>query len=149
MEGDWQGPAGKAGGLCDQRVVALSTSVRACSPGGKQSYSWRDALRAKRRERRVIDRTWPYDHDSFSAGDAQGPLDSRAQLMRVRVLMAEMRHDRVEVLLLHDLMGHELPEIALMLGISVPAAQSRLFRGRRELRERLENSGLVTERGRK
>lgn len=56
-----------------------------------------------------------------------------------------MRHDRVEVLLLHDVMGHDLAEIALMIGISMPAAQSRLFRGRRELRQRLSETGLRVE----
>jgi len=108
-----------------------------------------NALRSRRRERTVIDRTWELDHDlEPSAGrDPQRALDSRAQLAQVRTLLGEMKRDQVEVLLLHDVMGHDLAEIALMLRVSMPAAQSRLFRGRRELRRRLEECGLRPERG--
>lgn len=105
-----------------------------------------NALRAKRRERAVIDRSRPVDHDAVPTGrDPQRAIDSRAQLERVRELLAEMKHDQVEVLLLHDVMGHDLAEIGLMLRISMPAAQSRLFRGRRELRRRLEALGISLE----
>jgi RNA polymerase sigma-70 factor (ECF subfamily) len=102
-----------------------------------------NALRARRRERTVIDRSWELEDDigTDAAGcDPQRRLDSRAELVRVRRLLAEMKPDRVEVLLLHDVFGHDLAEIALMIGTSVPAAQSRLFRGRRDLRARLERA---------
>jgi len=48
-----------------------------------------------------------------------------------------MNPERAQVLLLHEVNGLELAEIAAALGISVMAAQSRLSRGRRELRARL------------
>jgi DNA-directed RNA polymerase specialized sigma24 family protein len=44
-------------------------------------------------------------------------------------------------LLLHDVVGHELTEIAALTGASVAAVQSRLVRGRHELMERLGNAG--------
>jgi RNA polymerase sigma-70 factor (ECF subfamily) len=108
-----------------------------------------NALRSRRRERTVIDRTQALDDDlgPGNGRDPQRALDSRAQLAHVRQVLGEMKRERVETLLLHDVMGHDLVEIALMLGISMPAAQSRLFRGRSELRQRLEAAGIRSERG--
>jgi DNA-directed RNA polymerase specialized sigma24 family protein len=40
-------------------------------------------------------------------------------------------------MLLHDMLGKELSEIAVLMDISVAAAQSRLVRGRKELEQRL------------
>jgi RNA polymerase sigma-70 factor (ECF subfamily) len=102
-----------------------------------------NALRARRRERKVIDRTLELGTDSpaESGYDPRGAIDSRAELMHVRRLLAEMKPAQVEVLFLHDVLGHGLTEIALMVGASVPATQSRLFRGRRVLREHLEREG--------
>jgi DNA-directed RNA polymerase specialized sigma24 family protein len=48
-----------------------------------------------------------------------------------------MKPERAETVFLHDVLGHDLAEIALLTRVSVAAAQSRLVRGRRELRHRL------------
>jgi RNA polymerase sigma-70 factor (ECF subfamily) len=40
--------------------------------------------------------------------------------------------------LLHDVLGHDLREIAEITACSVAAAQSRLVRGRAELEQRIE-----------
>jgi DNA-directed RNA polymerase specialized sigma24 family protein len=56
----------------------------------------------------------------------------------VRAELALMNPGRAQVLVLHEVNGLELSEIATVLGISVMAAQSRLSRGRRELMSRLE-----------
>jgi DNA-directed RNA polymerase specialized sigma24 family protein len=48
-----------------------------------------------------------------------------------------MSPKKAMVLVLHDVLGHELAEVSVMLGISVSAAQSRLVRGRRDLLGRL------------
>jgi RNA polymerase sigma-70 factor (ECF subfamily) len=103
-----------------------------------------NSLRARRRERAVIDWTRDPEIDVLQHGsrDPTHVLDSRSQLERVRRLLFEMNPAQVEALLLHDVLGHDLGEIALMLRISVPAAQSRLFRGRKELRRRIEDAGL-------
>lgn len=103
-----------------------------------------NALRARRRERAVIDRSRDPDLPGVSglAGDPTRMLDSRSQLQRVRLLLSEMNPKQVEVLLLHDVLEHNLGEIAVMVGASVPAVQSRLFRGRKELRRRLQKAGL-------
>jgi RNA polymerase sigma-70 factor (ECF subfamily) len=50
-----------------------------------------------------------------------------------------MKPEHAETLVLHDALGHELSEIAVLMGVSVAAAQSRLIRGRKELLRRAKN----------
>jgi RNA polymerase sigma-70 factor (ECF subfamily) len=104
-----------------------------------------NALRSRRRERAVFDKTQEIELDMSPPGfarDPHGALHSRLELQLVRGLLGEMNPVVVEVLLLHDVFGHDVAEIAMMMGTSMPAAQSRLFRGRRDLRKRLERAGL-------
>jgi RNA polymerase sigma-70 factor (ECF subfamily) len=104
-----------------------------------------NALRSRRRERAVFDKTLDLEVDVPAMGfvrDPHGALHSRHELEVVRALLSEMNPVVVEVLLLHDVFGHDVAEIAMMMGTSMPAAQSRLFRGRRDLRKRLERAGL-------
>jgi RNA polymerase sigma-70 factor (ECF subfamily) len=49
-----------------------------------------------------------------------------------------MNPSQAETVFLHDAIGHELAEIAVITGVSVAAAQSRLVRGRKELFRRLD-----------
>jgi RNA polymerase sigma-70 factor, ECF subfamily len=96
-----------------------------------------NALRARRRQRafhaeRAGDLAEP-EHRT----DLENQLVAREALKRVRDELANMNSERAEALVLHDINGLELTEIARVLGITVVAAQSRLSRGRRELMERL------------
>jgi RNA polymerase sigma-70 factor (ECF subfamily) len=111
-----------------------------------------NALRSRRRERAVFDKTQEIEIEASIAPlgrDPHGALHSRIELERVRGLLSEMNPVVVEVLLLHDVFGHDVAEIAMMMGTSMPAAQSRLFRGRRDLRKRLERAGLREKEARK
>lgn len=104
-----------------------------------------NALRSRRRERAVFDKSQELELESSgvaSGRDPHGAIHSRIELQLVRGLLSEMNPVVVEVLLLHDVFGHDVAEIAMMMGTSMPAAQSRLFRGRRDLRKRLERAGL-------
>jgi RNA polymerase sigma-70 factor, ECF subfamily len=102
-----------------------------------------NAVRSRRRERAVIDRgqelgaQGTFEHAAPAALESQ--IGARDELSWVRRHLAEMDPDRVTALLLNA-MGHELTEIAGLTGTSVAAAQSRLSRGRRDLRERLEEA---------
>lgn len=96
-----------------------------------------NALRSRQRERKVIQHSdAPPESGPLSA--RQGSAEATVELDRVRRELSRMKPSRAEVLVLHDVHGYHLSEIASMLDVSVSAAQSRLVRGRRELHERLE-----------
>jgi RNA polymerase sigma-70 factor (ECF subfamily) len=98
-----------------------------------------NALRARRRAGRVFDAGGqPEAADRPAGGDPEREACVRQEIRVVQGHLAEMKSERAVVLLLHDVVGHELAEIAAMLQISLAAAQSRLFRGRRELLARLD-----------
>jgi DNA-directed RNA polymerase specialized sigma24 family protein len=44
---------------------------------------------------------------------------------------------------LHDVLGHQLAEVALIMRVSVAAATSRLVRGRRELYRRIDSDTKI------
>jgi RNA polymerase sigma-70 factor (ECF subfamily) len=93
-------------------------------------------LRRRNLERRLF--------SELLADDAHaGPIHiertslTRQLLARIATHLDLMSKDRVWAFLLHDVLGHDLLEIAEMTGTSVAAAQSRLSRGRRELHLRV------------
>lgn len=97
-----------------------------------------NALRARRRFRRLFD---PSDvgggAETRASGDTERDAGAREQIRRAQAHLAAMRPERAMVLILHDVFGQEISEIAANLGISESAAQSRLVRGRRQLLRRL------------
>lgn len=103
-----------------------------------------NALRSRRRERGVVDRDHPSPNGEAPLGTT-GPyledqIRARDELAAVRRLLSRMDADRVTAMLLHA-SGYELTEIAALTKTSVAAAQSRLSRGRRELRSLLGRAG--------
>lgn len=133
----------------EQIVVAL---VRGRFHGECALSSWAGAvtcnfglnvLRSRMRERRVVDRSRDAELEREQAdapGDVEQQIDARRALHRVRDVIAGMRHERATAVLLYDVFGYELTEIAAMTGVTKAAAQSRLVRGRKELHERLEEA---------
>jgi len=116
--------------------------ARACSlrtwASTVASHVGLNALRSRRRERRVLDRAVEVQEELSSAPvDLERELGARSELEQLRLQLAGMSVARAHTVFLHDVLGHELAEIALMSGVSVAAAQSRLVRGRRELHRRL------------
>ena len=99
-------------------------------------------IRRRRRERLVIDRRQMFD-DAVGQRAANTDLDHEADLKtkleRLRCCLAELPESRALPVVLHDLLGHDLREVAALLSVSESAAQSRLVRGRRQLRQRIES----------
>jgi RNA polymerase sigma-70 factor (ECF subfamily) len=129
----------------EQIVVTLSrrSYARACNlktwASSIASHVGFNALRSRRRERRVLDRDVTLEGTVVPARtDAESTATARVELERVRRQMVAMKPDQAQTVFLHDVLGHELAEIALMMQVSVAAAQSRLVRGRRELYRRLD-----------
>jgi RNA polymerase sigma-70 factor (ECF subfamily) len=109
-----------------------------------------NAIRARTRERRVVDRGRDSASDATDVAeyrDLEREIGAREDLARVRIYLSEMESGRATTLFLHDVLGHELSEIAVLTGVSVAAAQSRLVRGRRELQDRLLKGSPERRRG--
>jgi len=94
-----------------------------------------DQLRARSRQRRVFA---PGAEEGAYANTCRAPdlghlLDARDELRRFDLGLRRLGSGQSRVLYLHDVLGYGLAEIALAIGITVAAAQSRLIRGRRAM----------------
>jgi RNA polymerase sigma-70 factor (ECF subfamily) len=123
--------------LAERRFVgACSLSTWASAIAGHVGI---DALRAAMRDRRLFHRP-----DSSTADIIELPeperferrIEARSEVERIQRILARMKPEHARTLVLHDVLGHELSEIAVLMGVSVAAAQSRLVRGRKELLRR-------------
>lgn len=96
-------------------------------------------LRRRRVEHRVFaDAVEPSYDDPPSSHDESRAAEARSSLRRVRAHLAEIDPVKSWTIVLHDVCGYDLKEIAEITGASVAAAQSRLVRGRAELQARIE-----------
>src|SRR5690606_11349121 len=96
-----------------------------------------NALRSRRRERKVLDHSVEFPVDSPSEVDVERRNEARAALRTVMGHLADMNPRRAQAVFLHDIQGYDLSEVAAMTEVSITAAQSRLVRGRKELLKRL------------
>ena len=96
----------------------------------------RDALRQRARERNVLDRSAILGTVELIVTSEETPelaADTRQRMGNLRAALAATKRKRADAVLLHDVLGHDLAEIARMTGISRAAAQSRLVRGRKDI----------------
>jgi RNA polymerase sigma-70 factor (ECF subfamily) len=95
-------------------------------------------IRERRSERRIFAAA-PADGtlETVDSIDVEEGSSSRELLARIRRHLAAIDPVKAWTYVLHDVVGHSLAEVAEITNASLPATQSRLFRGRRELEERL------------
>jgi RNA polymerase sigma-70 factor (ECF subfamily) len=101
-----------------------------------------DSLRAKIRDRKFFDRdrsSSPRAVEMVVAPNMERQLEARRQLEWLQETLARMNDDQAETVVLHDVLGHDLAEVAAMMGASVAAAQRRLSRGHQELLRRAQS----------
>ncbi|MGC4068779.1 MAG: RNA polymerase sigma factor [Polyangiaceae bacterium] len=96
-----------------------------------------DSVRARIRERRVFGgETGDIADRTASHVGGVERLELRAEIHRLQRVLAQMNPGQAEAVYLHDVLGHDLSEIAEIAGTSIAAAQSRLVRGRKEFLRR-------------
>ncbi len=95
-----------------------------------------NTIRRRQRDRRNLAADGPVSE--YGGGGGPGPENS-ALLAALRAALGELSPVTAQVVIMHEVMGHDLAEIAVLTGLSVSAAQSRLVRGRKELRRRLDS----------
>src|SRR5882672_2117194 len=95
-----------------------------------------DTMRARSRERKLFDRSVGPQALELVAEDNRTPeraAETNRRVERLLGALSTVNRARAEAVILHDILGHDLAEIAGLTGVSVAAAQSRLVRGRREV----------------
>ncbi len=95
-----------------------------------------NSLRSIRRERQVLswgDETERVQSVPTGSADLEQQASVRREIERVRLELANMDPVKATTVFLHDVVGHDLAEISVLMGVSLAAAQSRLVRGRKEL----------------
>ena len=132
-----------------ERIVRTLTQERAAQvvnlpawAGSIAAHVALDALRAKIRERRFFDRddaSLPRAVEMVVAPNMERQLEARRQLEWLQETLARMNDDQAQTIVLHDVLGHDLAEVAAMMGASVAAAQRRLSRGHHELLRRAQS----------
>ncbi len=81
------------------------------------------------------------DRLEVPSGDPEADAVRRSLLRRVRTHLERLDPVKAFTVVLHDVCGYDLREIAEITEVTVAAAQSRLVRGRAELHERIERDG--------
>jgi len=108
-------------------------------------------LRRRKLERKIFD--CDAEPDVPSRRGPHDEVSDRSTLARIRRHLEAMDPAKAWTVVLHDVEGYDLREIAEITEVSVAAAQTRLVRGRRDLHERLqadpELADMIASRGRR
>jgi RNA polymerase sigma factor (sigma-70 family) len=137
--------------ICFERIVRSLTSERAAPvanlhgwAGSIAAHVALDALRGRVRERRLFQRSsaGPASAELVPAPSLERQLEARKQLEWLQHTLSRMNPDQAQTIVLHDVLGHNLTEVAAMMGVTLAAAQRRLSRGHQELLRRAKQRGV-------
>jgi RNA polymerase sigma-70 factor (ECF subfamily) len=95
-----------------------------------------DAMRSRTRERGLFRVGLTSSPDVLAQPEAvplERKLEARSELSCLKDVLDALSPEQRQTLLLHDVLGLELKDIANETGVTPAAAQSRLVRGRKEL----------------
>ena len=96
-------------------------------------------LRRRTTERRIFESFRADEGETIASGQSLSRKTSaRSTLRRVLAHLDHIDEHKAWAYVLHDVCGYDLREVAAITEASVSAAQTRLVRGRRELRARIE-----------
>jgi RNA polymerase sigma-70 factor (ECF subfamily) len=95
-------------------------------------------MRRRMTDRRIFDPDASADDAIASSTDTGRDVAARGCARRVRRHLDAMDPMKAWTVILHDVCGHDLREIAEITECTVTAAQTRLSRGRIDLHERIE-----------
>jgi RNA polymerase sigma-70 factor (ECF subfamily) len=94
-----------------------------------------DTMRSRTRDRKVFDRhvgTQTVELVPDGHRSTEQIVETHLRAHRLVSVLSSITPTHAEAVVLHDLLGRDLAEIARLTGVSVAAAQSRLVRGRRK-----------------
>ena len=95
-------------------------------------------LRRRKNEGAVFEIDDSCDAVATGSADTHRDVSARSSMARVRMHLGQMDPLKAWTVILHDVCGHDLREIAEITDVTVAAAQTRLARGRTELHERIQ-----------
>lgn len=99
---------------------------------------WKE-LRRRTTARKIFDPAELDPESLMGEPDLEHRIGTKNLLGKVREHLAALDPQKSWTLILHDVAGFDLREVAEITEVSVAAAQSRLVRGRRDLEERLRD----------
>jgi RNA polymerase sigma-70 factor (ECF subfamily) len=118
--------------ISERRLAVVNLSAWASSIAAHVAL---DALRGRARDRRLFERgklgTSPVERVAGPSLERQ--LEARQKLEWLQHTLGRMNADQARTVVLHDVLGHGLSEIASIMGVTIAAAQRRLSRGHQEL----------------
>jgi RNA polymerase sigma-70 factor, ECF subfamily len=128
--------------LCSERGAQISNLSGWA--GSIAAHVALDALRGRTRERRLFERETggPPRVEGVPAPSLERQLEARKQLEWLQQTLSRMSPDQAQTILLHDVLGHPLSEVATIMDVTVAAAQRRLSRGHQELMRRAKMRGI-------